>query len=59
VDMAMTAEAIDEKAAEEAVKRAEARLKDQLLGDEESALVQASIAKSLAQLHVKRRRRNV
>lgn len=57
VDMAMTEEAIDEKAAEDAVKRAEARLKEQFLGDEETALVQASIAKSLAQLHVKRRRR--
>ena len=59
VDMAITEEAIDEKAAEEAVKRAEARLKEQSLGDEESALVQAAIAKSLAQLHVKRRRRGV
>jgi len=58
VDMAMTEEAIDEKAAEEAVKRAEARLKEQHLGDEEAALVQAAIAKSLAQLHVKRRRRS-
>ncbi|MEQ1851930.1 MAG: ATP synthase F1 subunit epsilon [Chthoniobacteraceae bacterium] len=58
VDMALTEEAIDEKAAEEAVKRAEARLKEQLLGDEEAALVQAAIAKSLAQLHVKRRRRS-
>jgi F-type H+-transporting ATPase subunit epsilon len=59
VDMAMTEEAIDEKAAEEAVRRAEARLKEQLLGDEEAATVQAAIAKSLAQLHVKRRRRGV
>lgn len=57
VDMALTEEAIDEKAAEEAVKRAEARLKEEHLGDEEAALVQAAIAKSLAQLHVKRRRR--
>jgi len=57
VDMALAEEAIDEKAAEEAVKRAEARLKEQHLGDEEAALVQAAIAKSLAQLHVKRRRR--
>ncbi len=56
VDMALTAEAIDEKAAEDAVKRAEARLREEHLGDEESALVQAAIAKSLAQLHVKRRR---
>jgi F-type H+-transporting ATPase subunit epsilon len=59
VDMALTAESIDEKAAEEAVKRAEARLREEHLGDEESALVQASIAKSLAQLNVKRRRRGV
>jgi F0F1-type ATP synthase epsilon subunit len=59
VDMALTEEAIDEKAAEEAVKRAEARLKEEHIGDEESALVQAAIAKSLAQLHVKRRRRSV
>ena len=59
VDMAMTEEAIDEKAAEEAVKRAEARLKEQVLDEEESALVQAAIARSLAQLHVKRRRRSV
>ena len=50
VDMALT---------EEAVKRAEARLKEEHIGDEESALVQAAIAKSLAQLHVKRRRRSV
>jgi len=55
VDMALTAADIDEHAAEEAVKRAEARLKEQSVGDEEAALVQASIAKSLAQLHVKRR----
>ena len=57
VDMALTEEAIDERAVEEAVKRAEARLKEQLLGDEEAALVQAAIARSLAQLHVKRRKR--
>ena len=59
VDMALTEEAIDEKAAEEAVKRAETRLKEEHLDGEESALVQAAIAKSLAQLHVKRRRRSV
>ncbi len=59
VDMALQESEIDEKAAEEAIARAEARLKEQLLGDEEAALVQAAIAKSLAQLHVKRRRRGV
>lgn len=58
VDMALTEADIDEHAAEEAVKRAEARLKEQHIGDEEAALVQASIAKSLAQLHVKRRSRH-
>ena len=59
VDMALTEEAIDEKAAEEAIKRAEARLKEEQIGGEEAALVQAAIAKSLAQLHVKRRRRGM
>jgi F-type H+-transporting ATPase subunit epsilon len=59
VDMALQESEIDEKAVEEAIARAEARLKEQHIGDEESALVQATIAKSLAQLHVKRRRRNL
>ena len=57
VDMALQEADIDEHAAEEAVKRAEARLKEQHLDDGETALVQASLAKSLAQLNVKRRRR--
>lgn len=57
-DMALEESAIDEAAAEAAIKRAEARLKEDSLGSEESAMVQAAIAKSLAQLHVKRRRRN-
>jgi F-type H+-transporting ATPase subunit epsilon len=59
VDMALQEADIDESAAEEAIKRAEARLKEQHIGDEEAALVQAAIAKSLAQLHVKRRRRSI
>jgi F-type H+-transporting ATPase subunit epsilon len=57
VDMALRETDIDEAAAEDAIRRAEARLKEEHIGDEESALVQAAIAKSLAQLHVKRRRR--
>jgi F-type H+-transporting ATPase subunit epsilon len=57
VDMALQEADIDEHAAEDAVKRAEARLKEQHIDGEEAALVQASIAKSLAQLHVKRRHR--
>jgi len=57
-DMALEWEAIDEHAAEAAVKRAqEAIANKHELGSEESAAVQAALAKSLAQLHVKRRRR--
>ena len=59
VDMAMSEDEIDETAAEQAIKRAEARLKEQNVGDEEAALVQAAIARSMAQLHVKRRRRSI
>ena len=53
-DMAIRAENIDEAKAEEARRRAEARLAEQL-DDEESATVQAALAHSLAQLKVKRR----
>lgn len=56
-DMAIEEKAIDESAAESAVKRAEEALKSPELGGEEAAAVQAALAKSLAQLHVKRRRR--
>jgi len=54
-DMAIRAEQIDEVKAEEARKRAEARLAEKL-DDEESALVSAALMHSLAQLKVKRRR---
>ena len=54
-DMALDVSAIDESAAEEAVARARAAMKDDL-GKEEVAAVQASLQKALAQLHVKRRR---
>jgi F-type H+-transporting ATPase subunit epsilon len=53
-DMAIAAEHIDEAKVEEARKRAEARLQEKL-SDEEVASVNASLARSLAQLHVKRR----
>ena len=56
-DMAIKADDIDEQKAEEARKRAEARLAEKL-SDEESATVQAALLNSLAQLNVKRRRRN-
>jgi len=53
-DMAIKAENIDEAKAEEARKRAEARLAEHL-DDEEVASVNAALAHSLAQLKVKRR----
>ena len=55
-DMAVPAENIDEARAEEARQRAAARLRDKI-SDEEVATVNASLARSLAQLQVKRRRR--
>jgi F-type H+-transporting ATPase subunit epsilon len=55
-DMAIEAENIDEAKAEEARQRAAARLADKI-ADEEVASVNASLARSLAQLNVKRRRR--
>jgi len=54
-DMAIGAEHIDEAKAEEARQRALARLREKVT-DEELASVNASLARSLAQLHVKRRR---
>ncbi|HEX7516448.1 MAG TPA: ATP synthase F1 subunit epsilon [Chthoniobacterales bacterium] len=55
-DMALEPAVIDEHAAEAAVARAQAAMKEDL-GSEEIAAVQASLQKALAQLHVKRRRR--
>ena len=56
-DMAVKSDDIDEAKAEEARKRAEARLAEKL-SDDESATVQAALAHSLAQLKVKRRNRS-
>jgi F-type H+-transporting ATPase subunit epsilon len=55
-DMAVAAANIDEAKAEEARRRAEARLKEKLSA-EEIASVNASLARSLAQIQVRRRRR--
>ncbi len=55
-DLAVAADRIDEAAAEQARRRAEARLREKL-SQEEVATVNASLARSLAQLHVKRRQR--
>lgn len=56
-DMAIAAENIDAAKAEEARRRAEARLSEQL-DDAEAASVSASLAHSLAQLKVKHRQRH-
>ncbi len=56
-DMAIKADDIDETKAEEARKRAEARLSEKL-SEEESATVQAALLNSLTQLNVKRRHRS-
>ena len=55
-DMAVAADKIDEAKAEEARLRAEARLHEKLSA-EEIATINASLARSLAQLRVKRRHR--
>ena len=56
-DLAIPADRIDEAKAEEARQRAEARLHDKLSAAE-VATVNASLARSLAQLRVKRRRQS-
>lgn len=53
-NMAISVENIDEAAAEEARQRAAARLREKI-SSEEVASVNASLARSLAQLQVKRR----
>jgi F-type H+-transporting ATPase subunit epsilon len=55
-DLAVASDRIDEAKAEEARRRAEARLREKL-SDEEVASVNASLARSLAQIRVKRRQR--
>ena len=55
-DMAVAADRIDEAKAEEARLRAEARLREKLSA-EEVATTNASLARALAQLRVKRRHR--
>jgi F-type H+-transporting ATPase subunit epsilon len=55
-DMAVPAENIDEAKAEEARQRAAARLREKL-SSQEVASVNAALARSLAQLSVRRRHR--
>ena len=56
-DMVIPESDIDEKAAEEAVAKAEKEMRERILSGEELALVESSLLRSLAQLHVKRRSR--
>jgi len=55
-DMAIAVEDIDEATVEEARRRASDRLREKI-SSEEVATVNASLARSLAQLRIKRRRR--
>jgi F-type H+-transporting ATPase subunit epsilon len=57
-DMAVRAESIDEAKVEEARQRAAARLREKLSA-EEVATINASLARSLVQLRVKRRRQGL
>jgi F-type H+-transporting ATPase subunit epsilon len=55
-DMAVMENDIDEAAAQAAIERAQAAMKDERLHGEEHAATAAALQKSLAQLRVKRRR---
>ncbi len=57
-DMALAEKEIDEQKVQAAMERAQARIKEPNIGNEEVAMVEATIEKSLAQLHVKHRRRS-
>jgi len=56
-DMAMSDAEVDESAAEEAIKRAQANLEDKNLNSEEVSEIEGALTRSLAQLKFKRRRR--
>jgi F-type H+-transporting ATPase subunit epsilon len=59
-DLAVSEAAIDESKVQEALDRAQARMKDAAnLSAEEVAATEAAIAKSLAQLKIKRKRRTL
>ena len=56
-DSALGDEEIDENVTEEAIQRAEAALRDKNLSSDDTAEVEAALARSLAQIRFKRRRR--
>jgi F-type H+-transporting ATPase subunit epsilon len=55
-DMALGEDKINETAAEEAVQRAQAALKDKSLTSDDAAELEAALARSMAQIQFKRRR---
>ena len=55
-DMALEENEINEATAEEAIARAQEALRNGLVGGEDVATVEANLAKSIAQLQVKRRK---
>jgi F-type H+-transporting ATPase subunit epsilon len=57
-DSALGEAEIDENGTEEAIRRAQAALRDKNLSSEETAEVEASLARSLAQIRFKRRRQH-
>ena len=57
-DSALGEEEIDETTTEEAIKRAQAALRDKNLSADDTAEVEASLARSLAQIRFKRRRQH-
>jgi F-type H+-transporting ATPase subunit epsilon len=57
-DSALQDDLIDEKITEEAIERAEAALKDKSLASDEAVEAEAALARSLAQLRFKRRRKH-
>lgn len=57
-DSALGEEEIDENSTEEAIKRAQAALRDKNLSSDDTAEVEASLARSLAQIRFKRRKQH-
>jgi F-type H+-transporting ATPase subunit epsilon len=57
-DSALEDEQIDEAATQDAINRAQAALKDKSLSSDDTAEVEAALARSLAQLRFKRRRQH-
>jgi F-type H+-transporting ATPase subunit epsilon len=56
-DMALGEDNINETAAEEAVERAQTALKDKTLSSDDAVELEAALARSMAQIQFKRRRR--